>query len=204
MTWSKDLNQPEQFGFLYSQVTSFFIKTDEGSSLYAWHVLPLEIYRKNEDALLAEQSDLIEDSTLRLALMLLKQDPAAILVIHFHGAAGTVGSGYRTHNYRALSAGHPDKVHVLAFDYRGFGRSGGNPTEDGLLSDAVQVVRLALNIAGIPSSRILLFGQSLGTAVTLGVAEHFASQEPSVVFAGTILVAPFVDVATLMAAAIQT
>lgn len=34
-----------------------------------------------------------------------------------HGAGGTVGSGYRVLNYRALSAGHPLKVHVLTFDY---------------------------------------------------------------------------------------
>ena len=41
--------------------------------------------------------------------------------------------------------------------------------------------------------------QSLGTAVNLAVSEHFAIQSPPIVFAGGILVAPFIDVPTLVA-----
>ena len=116
-----------------------------------------------------------------------------------HGAGGTVGSGYRVPNHRALSAGHPLKVHVLTFDYRGFGRSPGTPSENGPCLDAIAVVDWAIKVAGIPPSRILIFSQSLGTAVTLAVSEHFALQSPPTVIAGTILVAPFVDVAMLVA-----
>lgn len=116
-----------------------------------------------------------------------------------HGAGGTVGSGYRVPNYRALSAGQPKSLHVLTFDYRGFGRSPGTPSERGLCLDAIAVVDWVTNVARIPPSRILIFSQSIGTAVSLAVSEHFALQSPPVVFAGTILVAPFVDVATLVA-----
>jgi abhydrolase domain-containing protein 12 len=38
----------------------------------------------------------------------------------------------------------------------------------------------------------------MGTPVATAVSEHLALQSPPVVFAGTILVAPFVDVATLV------
>ena len=110
-----------------------------------------------------------------------------------------MASGYRVPNYRALSAGQPDKIHVLTFDYRGFGRSTGVPSEKGLVLDARAVVEWAMSVAGIPPSRIILFGQSLGTAVNVAVSEQFALQNPPVVFAGIILVAPFVDVATLLA-----
>lgn len=61
------------------------------------------------------------------------------------------------------------------------------------------MVDWAIKVAGIPPSRILIFSQSLGTAVTLHVSEHFALQSPPTVTAGTILVAPFVDVAMLVA-----
>ena len=54
-----------------------------------------------------------------------------------------------------------------------------------------------MEIANIPPSRIVVFGQSLGTAVSLAVSEHFALQTPPVVFAGTILVAAFTDEPTL-------
>jgi abhydrolase domain-containing protein 12 len=134
-----------------------------------------------------------------LAFKLLRDDPDARLIIHMHGAAGTVGSGYRVPNYRALSAGQPKKIHVLTFDYRGFGRSRGVPSEHGLCLDAIAVIDWATKVAGIPPSRILIFGQSLGTAVGLAVLEQFALQSPPVVFAGAVLVAPFVDVAMLAA-----
>jgi abhydrolase domain-containing protein 12 len=199
MTWFKDLNVPELFGFLRNQVTPFSIKTPDGEQLYAWHVLPVELYRKHEPSLVAEPIGLVSDVTSRLAFQLLRDDPEARLVLHMHGAGGTVGSGYRVPNYRALSAGQPGKIHVLTFDYRGFGRSTGSPSESGLIVDALAVVDWAMNVAGIPPSRILIFGQSMGTAVSIAVSKHLALQSPPVVFAGTVLVAPFADVATLAA-----
>ena len=44
LTWFKDLNVPEQFGFLRNQVTPFSIATADGETLHAWHVLPLGLY----------------------------------------------------------------------------------------------------------------------------------------------------------------
>ncbi|KAL4981473.1 Alpha/Beta hydrolase protein [Aspergillus falconensis] len=198
MTWFKDLDVPETFGFLKNQVTPFSIKTADNEHLYAWHVLPIELYRKNELALTAEQTGFVRDITFRLAFRLLRDDPEARLVIHMHGAGGTVASGYRVPNYRALSAGHPGKIHVLTFDYRGFGRSKGKPSEAGLIQDALAVTDWAINVAGIPASRIVIFGQSMGTAAAVAVSHRFASLSPPTVFAGTVLVAPFVNVPTLV------
>lgn len=199
MTWFKNLDTPEVFGFLHNQVTPFGLPSSSGGILYAWHVLPIEAYRKNEAGLLADPSGYTLDITTRRAFKLLHDDPDARLIIHMHGAAGTVGSGYRVPNYRALCAGDPDKIHVLTFDYRGFGRSKGTPTEKGVLEDAISVVQWALEVAEITPAQILIFGQSMGTAVNLAVADHFAAQSPPVVFSGHVLVAPFVDAATLMA-----
>jgi abhydrolase domain-containing protein 12 len=199
MTWFKDLDVPESFGFLRNQVTPFYIPSSSGGTLYAWHILPIELYRQHESTLIAEPSGFVSDITSRTAFMLLRTDPDARLIIHMHGAAGTVGSGYRVPNYRALAAGQPQNIHVLTFDYRGFGRSRGTPSERGLILDAISVVDWAVNVTGIPPSRILIFGQSLGTAVSLAISEHFALQSPPIIFAGAVLVAPFADVATLMA-----
>ena len=198
LTWLKDLNVPETFGFLRNQVTPFNIKSSFGGKLYAWHILPVELYRQHELALIAEPVGFVDDITSRTAFKLLREDHEANLVIHMHGAAGTVGSGYRVPNYRALSAGQPSKIHVLTFDYRGFGYSNGTPSEYGIIEDATAVVEWAMKIAGIPASRILIFGQSIGTAVTLAVSEHYATQNPPIVFAGAVLVAPFADVVTLV------
>ncbi len=115
-----------------------------------------------------------------------------------HGNAGTVSQGWRTDTYRSLSSGSTTKIHVLTVDYRGFGYSTGTPTEEGLITDGVALVDWALNVANIPPERIVLLGQSLGTAVATAVAEHFVMRSPQIEFAGVVLAAPFSDIPTLM------
>ena len=109
MTWFKDLNIPETFGFLRNQVTTFSIRSSDGEQLYAWHILPVKLYRRHEISLAAEPVGFVSDMSSRLAFQLLRESPEARLLIHMHGAAGTVGSGYRVQNYHALSAGSLEK-----------------------------------------------------------------------------------------------
>lgn len=97
-------------------------------------------------------------------------------------------------------------VHVFAIDYRGFGVSTGSPTEEGLITDGVSLINfLTAGPLEIPTSRIVIMGQSLGTAVTAAVAERytFGSPDPTAIqpaiknpepFAGVILVASFSNV----------
>lgn len=198
LTGDKDLNTPEIFGFLRSQVTPFLIHSADGTPLHSWHILPIGLHRSHMAELMQQDTGLSADVTTGLGFQLLRGDPDALLTIHFHGAGGNMGSGYRIPNYRALAAGNPDKIHVLTFDYRGFGKTPGTPTEEGLIQDATAVVDWALNVANIPSSRILIFGQSLGTAVNMAVAESFAARDKPIIFAGHILIAPFLDVPTLV------
>lgn len=67
-------------------------------------------------------------------------------------------------------------MHVFAIDYRGFGISGGYPTEEGLITDGVTLLNFLTSGSpySISPSKIVLVGQSLGTAVTAAVAERFA------------------------------
>jgi glycylpeptide N-tetradecanoyltransferase len=90
-----------------------------------------------------------------------------------------------------------DKVHVVAVDYRGFGYSTGSPDEKGLIIDGIATVKWALDVAKIPPERIVLLGQSLGTAVATAVAEHFVVKE-GLEFRGLVLVAGFSDLPTLL------
>lgn len=199
MTWNQDLTVPEQFGFLRNQVTPFWLTTTDAKRILAWHILPLQLYLQHERELRNSPTGVVDEIMKTLSFRLLQEDPEAQLVLYFHGAAGTLGSGYRPLSYHAISAGSVKPLHIIAIDYRGFGMSEGKPSETGLFTDAMTLVDFLLEKVKIPSSRMVLFGQSLGTAVSIAVAKHLASQSPAILFSGMVLVAPFVDVETLTA-----
>jgi fermentation-respiration switch protein FrsA (DUF1100 family) len=56
---------------------------------------------------------------------------------------------------------------VLAFDYRGFGRSTGRPTEHGTYLDARAARRVLLEQPDVDPERVLYLGKSLGGGVML-------------------------------------
>ncbi|RYP57153.1 hypothetical protein DL769_009654 [Monosporascus sp. CRB-8-3] len=189
-----DVDKPEYWGFATNQVTPFSINTADGETLYSWHVLPLRTYMKHESRLQSQKGGFCADVTSAESFKILKDDPEARLIIYFHGNAGHIAQAVRTDAYHTLT--DTSDYHLLAIDYRGFGKSTGTPTENGLIHDGVAAVGWAMDVAGIPSDRIVIMGQSLGTAVTSGVAEHFAMQ--GVEFAGIILIAGFSDMQTLL------
>ncbi|KAH6657091.1 Alpha/Beta hydrolase protein [Truncatella angustata] len=189
-----DIDKPEEWGFARNQVTPFSIGTADGETLYAWHIMPLPIYLRNEDRLQAEPHGFVKDFTSTESFKILREDPNARLVIMYHGNAGHVAQAIRPNSYHTLT--DSSNYHVLAIDYRGFGKSTGVPSEAGLINDGAAAVNWAINVAKVPSSRIVILGQSLGTAVTSGVAEHFALQ--GIEFAGVILVAGFSNLPALL------
>lgn len=110
--------------------------------------------------------------------------------------AGNVAQGWRTDSYRSITDGSTTSIHILAIDYRGYGLSTGFPTEEGIITDGIATVDWAIHVAKVPSNRIVILGQSLGTAVTSAVVEHFALK--GVQFAGVVIVAAFTDLPTLL------
>lgn len=156
--------------------------------------MPLPLYLQNEATVATQTPGLAKDFTATESFRLLKEDPEARLVLTFHGNAGHIAQSHRPKCYHALT--DTSSYHVIAVDYRGFGHSTGDPSETGLIEDGSAVVKWAIDVAGIPSERIVLLGQSLGTAVVSGVAESFALR--GVEFAGIVLVAGFSDLATML------
>ncbi|CAG7555102.1 unnamed protein product [Fusarium equiseti] len=201
LTWFKDLNTPEQFGFAHHQVSPFYIPTPDGVNLHSWHVLPLATYEVHQQDLLAQgtEAGLVESFEDTLNFRLLKENPNARLVLYFHGTSGTMASGWRPDSYRSLYSADPINTHVLAFDYRGYGKSTGSPSEEGIITDAVTIADWALRTAGIPPERIVIFGQSLGSAVAIALANELSHREVPVHFAGLVVTATFADIPQLTA-----
>ncbi|KAF7678996.1 sugar transporter stl1 [Alternaria burnsii] len=186
----KWLVQPERAGFLKNQVVPFRITSKDGERLFAWLIAPLGVYARDADAFIQEKTGTDVEHTL--AWRLLRDDPEARLLIYFHGNSATLAQERRTIEYRSYSAGASEKMFVLAFDYRGFGISTGDPSESGLLNDAEAVIDWALNTCLIPPERIVLLGHSLGTAVVSGIAHRYATNL-GIEFAGLILCAAFTN-----------
>jgi len=198
LTWFQNADYPMQWGFLPNQVTPFKLRTSDNEILHAWHILPIGLYQQHEDALSLEPAGPVSNVTDRLSFKLLRDDPQSLLVLYLHGGAGTLGSGWRPPSYRAMHALGPNRIHTLAVDYRGFGTSTGQPSEEGLLTDAKTLLHWATHEAKISPERIVLFGQSLGTALAVSLAHHLAERVPEPVFLkGMVLVAPFANVEEL-------
>lgn len=64
------------------------------------------------------------------------------------------------------------RVSVFAFDYRGYGRSEGEPFETGILEDAEAAQAWLAERTGLPQQEIVLMGRSIGG----GVAVHLAAK----------------------------
>jgi fermentation-respiration switch protein FrsA (DUF1100 family) len=90
---------------------------------------------------------------------------ARFTLLYFHGNAGNLSD--RVGNI-AFLRGLP--VNVLALDYRGYGRSQGRPSEAGLYRDAEAAYDYLTRIRGVPPERLVVLGQSLGTAVAVELA----------------------------------
>jgi len=87
-------------------------------------------------------------------------------VLFAHGNAGHLA--YRADFLRVLQ--QQLQVAVLAFDYRGYGRSEGSPSERGVLADARSARDWLSQRAGVRPQDIVLLGESIGGAVVVDVA----------------------------------
>lgn len=92
-------------------------------------------------------------------------DQPRAYVLFTHGNGGNL-----SHRFDLFQALHRLGVAVLAFDYRGYGRSEGSPTEEGVLADGRAARKWFAERAGVPEKQIVLMGESLGGAVAVALA----------------------------------
>lgn len=88
------------------------------------------------------------------------------VVLWMHGNAGNIADRLEQAAVMNRSLG----VSSLLFDYRGYGKSEGNPSEEGLYRDADAAFRWLTDVKRIDPGAIVLYGHSLGTAVAVDLA----------------------------------
>ncbi|MBU0680634.1 MAG: alpha/beta hydrolase [Proteobacteria bacterium] len=87
------------------------------------------------------------------------------VILFCHGNAGNI-----SHRLDSLLIFHRLGFSTLIFDYRGYGRSQGTPTEAGTYADAEAAWQYLVEERHIDPGRIVLFGRSLGAAVAAQLA----------------------------------
>jgi uncharacterized protein len=96
-------------------------------------------------------------------------DTTAFWLLVCHGNAGNLSQFDRPAHYAGL---RQLGLNLFAFDYRGYGESGGAPSEHGLYRDADAAYRYLREELGVPAERIIVFGHSLGSAVAIDLASR--------------------------------
>jgi len=130
--------------------------------LGVWHILPKS---RNNECL--EGKHLVDPSVAF-------NDNRPVF-LYLHGNGGARGGHHRRQLYEVLTTSSQLDAHVVSFNYRGYGDSTSVwPTADGPRSDANTVYYWLLNQTHIHKNRVIVWGHSLGTAVSV----RFLSQLP--------------------------
>lgn len=110
-------------------------------------------------------------------------EPGQPSLLYFHGNAGNLQTrAGRVGEYLAKGRG------MLMLSYRGYGGSGGKPTEANNVSDALIAYEWLVQQQGLDPNDIVLYGESLGS----GIAVQLAAKKP---VGGIILDAPYTSIA---------
>lgn len=123
------------------------------------------------------------DDGLRLHGWFVPAEGAGATLVWFHGNAGNI-----SHRVDNLKLFHDRlQVNVFLFDYREYGKSEGVVSEEGTYRDGEAALRYLAGRTDVDPRRIVLFGQSLGTAVAVELAARGARHP-------LILEAPFTSI----------
>jgi len=121
---------------------------------------------------------IVTEDKVHLQCFLISNSRAKNIVIYFHGNAGNIYD--RIPELIALAK---TGVSVLGIGYRGYGKSTGKPSENGICKDGEASLKYATEELGYSADKIFMCGRSLGTVVALNISRGKK-------LAGIILVTP--------------
>ena len=101
----------------------------------------------------------------KLTSLYLSSPESNKVLIYFHGNEGNI-----YHRIPSLLQLHKFGVNVLGVSYRGYGKSEGEPTEEGVYLDGESIYQYVIEEMGISSENVILFGRSIGTTVAINTA----------------------------------
>ncbi|EPZ34798.1 alpha/beta-hydrolase [Rozella allomycis CSF55] len=169
---TSNLSDPTQYGFSRNRVRNVKLFVDDEVSLGLWHIIPenllIDREKRSESSIIKMRTEINQEFLQYYDEDIDKVYDEALaranhVFVYLHGNAQDRSAKHRVGTYNKI-LNHFENSHVIAFDYRGFGDSSGEPSEIGLVDDSVAVIEWVLK--RIPNaSKIYILAHSLGSAV---------------------------------------
>ena len=140
-SWQTGEPRPRE-GEIAPRVEDVWLTSADGVRLHGWHCAPVVGRGGGPEPVKADRT-----------------------LLFLHGNGGNL-----SHRYALIRELVKLPANVLIIDYRGYGRSEGAPSEQGLYRDARAAWEYLVNTRGVPADRVVVFGESLGGAVAIDLA----------------------------------
>ena len=127
------------------------------------------------------------DHGSRIPAFFIERPGAMVTLLFSHGNAEDLGMIYDWFNDLARVL----RVNIMAYDYTGYGKSSGTPTEDNCYADIEAAYKYLTEVRRIQPEQIVLYGRSLGSGPSCYLASRTATAGRSV--GGVILQSPLLS-----------
>ncbi len=111
------------------------------------------------------------------------------VILFCHGNGGNIGN-----RVSYLPIFKDLGLATFLFDYRGYGKSEGQPSEEGTYQDVEAAWQYLTQERKIPAQKIIIYGESLGGAIASYIAQTTTQQNPRNSAAGLILASTFTSI----------
>lgn len=128
-------------------------------------ITPAEIGLEYEDIFF------VTEDSVRLNGWFIPAKSEKAVLLFCHGNGGNI-----SHRLESFQLFNRLGLSIFIFDYRGYGKSGGSPTEEGTYLDARAAWNYIVREKGIAKDKIVILGRSLGGAVAAHLAREVKPQ----------------------------
>ena len=143
----------------------FYLKYFERSGIY----YPEKDFIFTPDDYRLEYEDIffVSEDNLRLNGWFIPAEAPRATILFSHGNAGNM-----SHRLQIIEIFHRLNLNVFIYDYRGYGKSQGVPSEQGLYRDVQAAYRYLTEQRKLDAASLVIFGKSIGANVAIDLASR--------------------------------
>ncbi|MBT6345778.1 MAG: alpha/beta hydrolase [Nitrospina sp.] len=152
-------------------VYAAFLLSSENKIIFHPSRYPDGFWSPASEGVLAQDIYFTAEDGVKLHGWFIPAENAVATLLWFHGNAGNIS--HRLDNIQRLARLN---LNVFIFDYRGYGRSEGVPSEAGIYKDSQAAYDAVLRLDGVSVDTLFLFGRSLGGICAVQTAMNWPAK----------------------------